>query len=316
MARSIWTGAISFGLVTVPVKMYSAVSRKTVRFHQLNGKTGVRIQQKRVDPSTGDEVAYEDIVKGYEFRRGEYVIMTDEDFERANSRRTKTIEIVSFTDAAGIAPYAYEKPYYLEPDKGADKPYALLRAALQQSGRVAVSTFVLRNREHLAAVYALGDVLVLNQLRFADEVRKPDGLNLPASDTVADREVKMALALIDQLTEEYDPSAYTDRYTQELETIIAAKVAGEAPEAVGGEAPKPTDVHDIMEMLKQSLERSRAEKRGASAAAPADDEPVKAPAAAKTKAPAKKAAPRTRKAAPADDEAPAKPRRSRAKPAS
>ena len=311
--RAIWTGALSFGLVNIPVRLYSATASAGLSFKLLDSSSHEPISYLKV-ARDGREVAYEDIVKGYEFRRGEYVIMTDEDFERANSRRTKTIEIVSFAGAEEIAPYSYEKPYYLEPDKGADKPYALLRAALRQSGRVAVATFVLRNREHLAAVYALGDVLVLNQLRFADEVRKPEGRNLPAGEIVEDREVKMALALIDQLTEAYDPEAFTDRYTQELEAIIAAKVAGEAPEAVGGQAPKPTDVHDIMAMLKESLERSRAEKRGAGSKDGSADASADAPAS-KPRTAAKKAPARPRKVAATSDDVPApKPRRSRAKP--
>jgi DNA end-binding protein Ku len=327
--RSIWTGALSFGLVNIPVRLYSATASTGLSFKLLDSASHEPISYQKV-ARDGHEVAYEDIVKGYEFRRGEYVILTDEDFEHANRRRTKTIEIVSFTDAAQIAPYYYEKPYYLEPDKGADKPYALLRAALLQAERVAVATFVLRNREHLAAVYALGDVLVLNQLRFANEVRDADELNLPAASLAEAREVKMALALIDQLTEDYDPAAYRDSYTEELETIITAKVAGKAPEVVGGPAPKPTDVHDIMAMLKESLERSRAEKRSAKTGGEAakngsgDDEadlpkPKPRSGTATKTATAKKATAAKGKATPrrtaaSDGDAPAKPRRSRAKP--
>ena len=259
--RAIWTGALSFGLVNIPVRLYSATASTGLSFKLLDGEKHEPISYLKV-ARDGREIAYEDIVKGYEYRRGDYVILTDEDFEKADRRRTKTIEIVSFTAAAEIEPYFYEKPYYLEPDKGADKPYALLRAALTKSGRVAVATFVLRNREHLAAVYAREDVLVLNQLRFAGEVRPTDGLALPAADVAEDREVEMALALIDQLTESYDPTRYHDRYTEELEAIIAAKVAGEAPEDFTGPAPTPTDAHDIMAMLKESLERSRSERRG------------------------------------------------------
>ena len=176
MPRSIWSGAISFGLVNVPVKLYSAVSRKTVRFHQLNGKTGHRIAQKRVDPETGEEVAYEDIVKGYELTKDRYVVITPDELDALDPERTRTIDIEDFVDLADIDPVYYDHPYYLVPDKGAAKAYGLLLDAMRESGKVAIARVVLRSKEQLVAIRpALGDVLMMETMIFADEVVPPGG---------------------------------------------------------------------------------------------------------------------------------------------
>src|ERR1700748_3694472 len=169
MARSIWTGAISFGLVTVPVKLYSAVSRKTVRFHQLNGKTGNRIQQKRVDPQTGDEVAFDDIVKGYELTRDSYVVLTPEELDALDPERTRTIDIEDFVDLADIDPVFYDHPYCLVPDKGASKAYGLLLDAMRDAGKVAIARVVLRSKEQLVAIRPSDDVLMMETMVFSDE---------------------------------------------------------------------------------------------------------------------------------------------------
>src|SRR3954467_12940911 len=178
MPRSMWSGAISFGLVNVPVKLYSAVSRKTVRFHQLNGKTGHRIAQKRVDPTTGEEVAYDDIVKGYELTKERYVLISPEELESLDPEKSRTIDIEDFVDLADIDPVFYDHPYYLVPDKGAAKAYGLLLHAMRESGKVAVARVVLRSKEQLVAIRpAPGDVLTMETMIFHDEVVATDELD-------------------------------------------------------------------------------------------------------------------------------------------
>src|SRR5215216_2152095 len=195
MPRSMWSGAISFGLVNVPVKLYSAVSRKTVRFHQLNGKTGHRVAQKRVDSATGDEVNYEDIVKGFELTKDSYVVITPDELDALDPEKTRTIDIEDFVDLADIDPVYYDHPYYLIPDKGATKAYGLLLGAMQESGKVAIARVVLRSKEQLVAIRpAPGDVLMMETMIFADEVISPEDIDdLPdAKDLKAsDRELKM-----------------------------------------------------------------------------------------------------------------------------
>ncbi|HEY3297118.1 MAG TPA: Ku protein, partial [Armatimonadota bacterium] len=193
-------------------------------------------------------------VKGYEYSDGEYVILTDEDFKRANPGLTRAIEIVEFTEGAQIDDIYFEKPYYLEPDKGAGKAYALLREALKRTGKVGVAKFVLRNRQHLAAIKPFDDALVLFQLRYHSEIQQPQELKLPSSDLATDKELDLALALVDKLTEPFRPEQYTDTYTEELRRVIEERAAGRVP-AAKGEAPQPTEVVDLMSILKKSLEQ-------------------------------------------------------------
>src|ERR1700704_7074186 len=199
MARSIWTGAISFGLVTVPVKLYSAVNRKTVRFHQLSGTSGVRISQKRVDPSTGDEVAYDDIVKGFELTPDRYVVVEPGELETLQPKKTKTIEIEDFVELSDIDPIYYDHPYYLAPGPGGAKPYRLLLEAMTETEKVAIARVVIRSKEQLVAIRAMGDVLEMATMLFSDEVSSPDRLEeLPDPKEVktTKREVDVAKQLI------------------------------------------------------------------------------------------------------------------------
>lgn len=251
-----WSGAISFGLVNVPVKLYSAVSRKTVRFHQLNGKTGTRIAQKRVDPSTGDEVNYEDIVKGYELSKERYVVITPEELEALDPEKSRTIDIEDFVDLVDIDPVYYDHPYYLIPDKGASKAYGLLLGAMQESGKVAIARVVLRSKEQLVAIRpAPGDVLMMETMIFADEVISPEDIDdLPsAKDLKASaRELKMAQQLIESLSTDFEPDKYEDEYREKVLELIERKAAGEEI-AVQPEAPKPAKVPDLMAALEASL---------------------------------------------------------------
>ena len=281
-----WSGAISFGLVNVPVKLYSAVNRKTVRFHQLSGKTGHRIAQKRVDPTTGDEVAYEDIVKGYELTKERYVVITPEELEALDPERSRTIDIEDFVDLGDIDPVYYDHPYYLVPDKGAAKAYGLLLNAMRESDKVAVARVVLRSKEQLVAIRpAPGDVLMMETMIFADEVVPPDQIeDLPDAKELkaSDRELKMAQQLIDSLSSDFEPEKYRDEYREKVLELIERKAAGEEI-AVQPEAPQPKKVPDLMAALEASL----AAVKGDSAGNGGQAEPKKKRSAPRKKAPAK-----------------------------
>ncbi|HEX6023754.1 MAG TPA: Ku protein [Solirubrobacter sp.] len=257
MARSMWSGAISFGLVNVPIKLYSAVSKKTVRFHQLNGETGSRIQQKRVDSTTGEEVPYENLVKGYELTKDRYVIIQPEELEALDPEKSRTIDIEDFVDLSDIDPVYYDHPYYLVPDKGAAKAYGLLLSAMRETNRVAIARVVLRSKEQLVAIRPdrEGRVLMMETMIFADEVVPKEDLDgLPEAEElqVSDREVKMAQQLIESLATEFEPERYRDEYREKVLELIEAKAAGEEI-AVAPEAPAPEKVPDLMAALEASL---------------------------------------------------------------
>ena len=250
-----WSGAISFGLVNVPVKLYSAVSRKTVRFNQLNAETGNRIQQKRVDPETGEEVGYDQIVKGYELTKDRYVVITPDELESLDPEKTRTVDIEDFVDLDEIDPVYYDHPYYLVPDKGATKAYGLLLGAMKQANKVAIARVVLRSKEQLVAIRPAGDVLMMETMLFHDEVVPshdiedlPDGKELKATD----RELKMAQQLIDSLSSEFDPTSYHDEYREKVLELIEKKASGEEI-AVQPEAAEPAKVPDLMAALEASL---------------------------------------------------------------
>jgi DNA end-binding protein Ku len=269
MPRSIWSGAISFGLVNVPVKLYSAVSRKTVRFNQLNAQTGNRIQQKRVDPETGEEVAYDDIVKGFELTKGRYVVLTPEELDALDPERTRTIDIEDFVALEEIDPVYYDHPYWLVPDKGAAKAYGLLLEAMREAGRVAIARVVLRSKEQLVAIRPAGHGLMMETMIFADEVVPPEDIEeLPEESElkVSDRELKMAEQLIDSLTSEWDPEKYSDEYREKVLDLIERKAQGEEI-TVQPEAPAPERVPDLMAALEASL----AAVKGDSAATGTED---------------------------------------------
>jgi DNA end-binding protein Ku len=277
MPRSIWSGAISFGLVNVPVKLYSAVSRKTVRFHQLNGETGNRIQQKRVDPETGEEVSYDQIVKGYELTRDRYVIVKPEELDALDPEKTRTIDIEDFVDLDEIDPVYYDHPYYLVPDKGAAKAYGLLLGAMKEANKVAIARVVIRSKEQLVAIRPAGDVLMMETMIFHDEVVPSDDIEeLPEAKELkaSDRELKMAQQLIDSLSAEFDPSQYHDEYREKVLELIERKAQGEEI-AVQPEAPQPARVPDLMAALEASLAAVK-DRDGAGDDA-GDKKPKKAP---------------------------------------
>ena len=255
MARAIWTGAISFGLVNVPVKLYSATSPKTVRFHQLSSKTGARIRQKRVDPSTDEEVPYEEIVKGYELTPDRYVTISNEELEALDPKATKTIDIEEFVDLAEIDPIYYDHSYYLAPTAGGAKPYRLLLDAMTESGKVGIGKVVLRSKQQLCALRPTEGVLTLSTMLFGDEVLTPDRLDELDSVGEAqatDRELKMAEQLIDTLSSEFDPAKYHDEYRERVLDMIERKASGEEI-TVQPEAEESAPAPDLMAALEASL---------------------------------------------------------------
>ena len=253
--RPIWTGAIGFGLVNIPVKLYSATESSNLNLDMLDKKDHSNIKYMRINEKTGKEVKWENIVKGYKINN-EYVVLEDKDFEAANAKKTKTIEISDFVKEEEISSLYYETPYYLEPDKSGTRPYELLRQALLKTKKVGVASFVMRSKESLAILRPDKDAIVLNRIRFEEEIRSTDELALPKNTEVKPAELKMAITLIDQLTAKFDISKYKDTYNGELLKIIKAKAGGKKIKV-----PQMRVVHsktkDLMEQLKASLDVKR-----------------------------------------------------------
>jgi DNA end-binding protein Ku len=254
--KSVWTGAISFGLIFIPVRLYNASEVDDLDFDLLRRSDHCRIRYARVCRETGEEVPNDEIVKGYQYKKGEYVILEDEDFKRANVQKRQTIDIISFVDAKEIDEKFLEKPYYLEPTKEAKKAYVLLREALRQSGKVGVSRFIMRSRERIALIKAYENVIVLNQMRYASEIRPADELDLPGELKLEERELDIAVKLVNQLTQTWHPQEYRDVYVDELRKIIQDKIQGKPP-TVEKEEPIPVQVTDLFERLNQSLQLAK-----------------------------------------------------------
>jgi DNA end-binding protein Ku len=274
MARAIWSGSISFGLLNVPVKLYSAVSKQTIRFRELREKDGSRVRHKRVAESDGKEVEYDDIVKGYEFAPDQYVTLTRDELSELDPKKTRAIEIQDFVDIEDIDPIYFEQPYYLGPDKGAAKAYALLVEAMKDARKAAIARFVLRNKEHLAAIRPMGDVLTMATMRFHDEVTDPEDLegDLFAEEKPSKpdkRELEMAKQLIDSLSGDFKADKYRDEYREELLAMLERKAEGKEVVSAPTEEPKPTKAPDLMAALEESLTAVRGEPSGDGAAAKA-----------------------------------------------
>lgn len=280
MARAIWSGSISFGLLNVPVKLYSAVARRGISLREIRESDGARIRHRRVAEGTDEEVPYEKIQKAFEITSGNYVPISKDELAALAPKKTRAIEVQDFVDLGEIDPIYFDSPYYLGPAEGAEKAYSLLASALERSGKVAIARFVFRNKEHLAALRADEGVLTLTTMRFADEVVPPDELEdvLPAEKPkVAKKEVEMAEKLIDSLTSDFDPGAYRDEYREELMALIERKAEGKeivTPEAA---EPEATKAPDLMAALEESIAAVKGKKK------PAKKKPAK-------KAPAKKRA--------------------------
>ena len=254
--KSIWKGAISFGLVNIPIRLYSATERESVSFNMLHKTDLSRIHFKRVSESTGKEVPYDEIVKGYELEDGNYVVVTDDELKEASPEKSAAIDIHEFVDEEQIASYYFDTPYYLEPEKSAGKPYLLLRDALAKSKKVGISQFVLRNREHLCALKAEGNVLLLNTLRFAGEIRATDELNIPATDKISENEIALAKRLIEELSGKFEPTKYRDTYAEDVKKLIDAKAKGQKRKAPAKKVASGKVV-DLMEALQASLKSSK-----------------------------------------------------------
>jgi DNA end-binding protein Ku len=270
MPRAIWSGAISFGLVNIPVKLYSAVSRKTVRFHQIDSESGGRVRQKRVGPD-GAEVAYEQIVKGYEIGPDRYVTITPEELESLEPEKTRTIDIEDFVDLDDIDPIFYDHPYYLAPDTGAAKAYRLLVDAMDESGKVAIARVVLRSKEHLVAIRPRSGVLAMETMLFADEVIPPDALDELSTDgevKTSDRELEMAKQLIDSLTADFEPEKYRDEYRERVLDMIERKAQGETV-VIETPAEEPAKVPDLMAALEASIASAKGQSKPKAKRAPA-----------------------------------------------
>jgi DNA end-binding protein Ku len=284
MPRSIWTGAISFGLVTVPVKLYSAVQKKTVRFHQLDSEDGVRISQKRVNPVTGEEVPWDRLVKGYEIAPDKYVLVDPSELEALEPEKTRTIDIEDFVELKDIDPVFYDHPYYLAPGAGGAKPYRLLLEAMEETGKVGIATVVIRSKQHLVALRPMGDVLGMATMLFADEVVDPERIDdLPDPDDVktTDKELAIAKQLVESLAGPFEPDKYRDTYREQVLELVERKAAGEeiAVQPVAEEAP--AEVPDLMSALQASLAEVR-KRTGDDDEKPKKKAPAKKPARKKT----------------------------------
>ncbi|MFA7388119.1 MAG: Ku protein [Thiohalobacteraceae bacterium] len=267
MARAVWNGHISFGLIQIPVELHSAERRTDIHFHMIDSRNQARVRYERVNEETGEEVPWDEIVKGYEYEDGRYVLLEDEEFKRVAPEVTKTVELSGFVEAATIEPIYFEKPYYLVPGKKGDKPYMLLRESLRRSGKAGVASVVIRTRQYLALVLPRGPALMLTLLRFAQELREADEFRFPEGSLsdykITGKEVAMAEQLIESMTEDWDPAQYKDEYRAALLAFIEkkAKSAGKTGRRQRVEPEEPpaasADVIDLMELLKRSMNKKK-----------------------------------------------------------
>jgi len=292
MARSMWKGAISFGLVHIPVDMYPAVDSKGLDLTMLDRRDFSPVGFKRYNKGNGKEVSWDDIVKGYEYEDGEYVVLSDEDLRRANPEATQTIDIQAFVQAEDVPLIFYDQPYFLAPGKGGAKVYALLRETLREAGKIGIARVVIRVKQHLAALVCVGDTIVLNTLRFADEMRDPGELKIPSANSksaaVTVKELKMAMALVEGMSEDWDPSQYTDTYREDVLAMVKKKIKARQTKTITEpepEAKKPSSakVIDLVALLQASLGKKPAK---AALAALEDDDDDDDPPPRKSRKPA------------------------------
>jgi len=263
MARAIWKGSISFGLVNIPIALYPATRREELKFRLLRKSDLSPVNYKRVAEKDGKEVPWNQIVKGYEYEKGKYVVLKDEDFDRVDLEATQTVDIQDFVDQEEIDPMFFYKPYYLEPQKGGDKAYALLRDALKHSGKVGIAKVVIKTRQHLAGVKPEDGALILELMHFADELADTEKLHLPKKAEVGKRELNMAKSLIDSMSSKWDPAKYKDDYREALMEVIEERVeaGGKEIEEKPKKAPRPTKVIDLVSVLQKSLHQTGARKK-------------------------------------------------------
>lgn len=265
--RSIWKGAISFGLVNIPINLYPVEEDNDLKFHLIDSRDENKIKYKRVNEVTGEEVPWDNIVKAYEFEDGEYVVMTDEDFVKADVSATRTVDIETFIKKEELSLMYLEKPYYIAPTKGGEKAYILLRDAMEKTDKIAVARVVIKTKEYLSVVYSINGALVLNLIRFHDDIRSMEDLKIPESVKVTPKELELAESLIDSLTEEWKPVEYKDKYREAVMKRIEAKSKKSREAAEDEETEEREDtalsgkVVDIMDLLKRSVEAKKSPKK-------------------------------------------------------
>jgi len=261
MARSLWKGSISFGLVNIPIELHTAVRDHRPKFRMLHATDKSPVKYERVCIKDGHAVAWEDLVKGFEYAKGHFVILTKEDFKAAAVEKTRTIDIIDFVEADAIDDRFFETPYYLVPSKGGERAYALLREAIRESDRIGIAKFILRDAQHLAAIEVIDQAIVLSVMRFADELADPKPLGFPSSDGIRKPELDMAKALVNSLAAEWDPEKYTDQYLENLMRIIKGKMKGKKVTLEPEETPRKGEVVDLMERLRRSLDQAGAKSK-------------------------------------------------------
>lgn len=256
--KPLWEGAISFGLILIPVKLFKATEDRKPNFNLVREKDLCPIKYMRVCKLSGEEVPYNEIAKSYEYQKGDQIVLHDEDFKKAYTKRSENIEIVEFVDIAEIDSKYFEKPYYVEPEKGASKVYALLREALKRTKKAGLAKFTLHNLQHMGVLKVENNLLILNQIRFENEFRKPEGLKIPADEKISGKEIDTAIMLIDQLSSTFKPEDFKDTYSTEIKKMIKEKLkTGKITPIKEPEAKKPAGVIDLMEKLKLSLEKAK-----------------------------------------------------------
>ena len=260
MARALWTGSLSFGLVNIPVEVHTAVREHRPHFRMLHAKDKSPINFQRVCQKDGEEVAWNDLVRGYEYERGHFVVLTKEDLAAAALEKTRRIDILDFVEAEAIDDRYFDRPYYLVPGKGGDMAYALLREAIRGSKRIGIAKFILREAQHLCAVEVVDDALVLSTLRFADELVDVETLRLPRASRFNKKELDMATTLVENLADEWNPEKYTDDYRENLMKVIKAKMKGKEAHLVPETQPRSPKVVDLMERLRASLDAAQPKK--------------------------------------------------------
>jgi DNA end-binding protein Ku len=263
MARALWKGAISFGLVNIPIELHTAVRENRPRFRMLHADDKSPIKFQRVCAREGTPVAWEDLVKGYEYEKGRFVVLTKEDFQAAALEKSRTVDILDFVKAEEIDDRFFETPYYLLPSKGGERAYALLREAIRESGRIGIAKIILRETQHLAALEVIGDALVLTMMRFADELADIAAYSFPAASDVRKQELAMATSLVESLAADWSPEKYTDDYRDNLMKVIRAKMKGRSVKLTEKEEPQSAEVIDLMERLRQSLQGAGRKKQTA-----------------------------------------------------
>lgn len=295
MPRALWKGAISFGLVHIPVELYPSHNAPGIDLDMLDKRDFSPVGYKRYNKTTGKEIHTEDIVKGYEYEKGEYVVLTDVEIRQANKEATQTIDIQAFVKVDEISPLFFEQPYYLKPTKGGEKVYALLRETLKTTDRIGIAQIVMRTKQHLAALMVVDQVLVLNMLRYAEDIRPPEALGLPGGHEpkvkVSDKEIKMAHALVEDMTEPWNPEQFRDRFREDIMALVEKKIRNKETHAVMETDEEPTtestssNIVDLMALLKESIgRRMKSDKKTTAQKPPAKKQQKEEPVAATRKA--------------------------------